>query len=285
MITKTSFFLVGAIATVLLVSGMITEEASAFEPTKKEEKIMKKYVQATIKLEELCSGEFQNQLLCDELTERQMKYLYKMNEFGIFTADQEPDLRHLTETHDSTRKAAKAGIDPIEDEPPKENIEDNAKAGIDPIEDEMSEGNIANNSIAACSTCGDPKTMYVKSAYKDPYFSVWEIILYDHYSGVPSADIDTGSTSSGFVPIWTGLNQGITPYCYTASISLPATTSYNLAMFMTDYVGVSLVNSATTSESSYFVWYDPSDSKDYATQNNVVSGPSIQCTISSVSVS
>jgi len=263
MIGKTSFFLVGAIATVLLVSGMITEEASAFEPTEKEEKIIKNYVNTSIQLEAFCSGEVVNVPLCTKLEERQTKYLVRMNDLGIFTTDQEPDLSHLTEEYNSTRAAAKAGIEPIEHQPPTP---------------------IARDAACDCDDDEDPKTMYVKSAYKVPW-SFLGYPLWSHYSGVPSADIDTGSTTATFIPIWNGYEDGLVPYCYTGSIVMPTTANYGIAMYMMDYVGITLVNTASTGESSYYYFLDPSDRKEYATQNNVVSGPTIYCTINSVSLS
>lgn len=264
MIIKTSFFLIGVIATVLLVSVMATEEASAFEPTKKELKVIKKYVKVTNQIEELCPEESENSPLCIKLKERQMKHLVRLNDLGLFTTDQQPDLRHLTEEYDGTRAAAQAGIEPIEDEPPMPTVPSTA---CDCDDDEE-----------------DPKTMYVKSAYKTLYkffgFPIWA-----HFSGVPSADIDSGITSSGFTPLWRGYLSGLIPYCYTSSIILDATASYGLAMTMSDHIGSTLIAPFTTPENSYFVWYNPSDIKVYHTQNNVAPGPTIGCTISSVSVS
>ncbi len=262
MICKTSFFLSAAIATVLLVSVMATEEASAFEPTKKELKVIKKYAKVSTQLEVLCPEESDNSPQCIKLKERQMRYIVKLNEFGLFTTEQQPDLRHLTEEYNGTREAAQAGIEPIQDEPPMPTV---ASESCD-CDDE------------------DPKTMYVKSAYKTlrSYFG-WPV--WAHFSGVPSTDIDRDTTSSGFIPLWKGYMSGLFPYCYTSSIILPATANYGLAMTMSDYLGTTLIAPSTTTENSYFAWYNPSDSKVYPSQNNVASGPTIACTISGVSVS
>lgn len=268
MIRKSSIFLIGTIATVLLMSGMITEEAAAFEAMDKEKKLMTKYAKFDQILNKICVQDIDNQTECDRIEQKQMKVLFKLNDLGVFESQQQPDLRHLTTQYDSTRAAAAAGLQAIEDE------EDPHKITSDEI-----------IPVGHCSSCGTTKTMYVKSAYKDPYV-IFGITFYDHYSGVPSADIPSGITSSSFTPTWGGGDQsGIIPYCYTASIAMPTTASYGLAMTMTSATSTTLIYPSTTSESSYFVWYDPSDSKDYATQNNLASGPLIVCTISSVSVS
>lgn len=257
MISKTSFFLIGAIASVLLVSGMITEEASAFEPTEKEQKIIERYVKVAVIIEQECSSESEDTSACDKLEEIQMRLLIKLNDMGIFVDDQEPSLNHLTEEVSSTRAAAAAGIEPIEI-----------------TEDEVS---------MVCPTC-NPKTMYVKSAYKDPW-TWFGITFWDHYAGVDSADIETGETTSSlFKPRWSGTNSGMVPYCQTSSVTLTANASYTLGTLVTTTYGAGLINTSN-SHSSVFVWYDPNDQIGNQKINNLTEGFDITCSLTNVTVS
>ena len=258
MIGKTSIFLSGAIATIFLVSFIGTQNAEAFEPTKKEMIVIEKLVKLHMQLEKTDK---------DTREYKETKIIYDRvlkitNDMGIFIEGQNPTLDHLTKDNTSTRQAAQAGVEPIE-----------------PKVSDDEESNLERN------CCNNPKTMYVQSGYKDPYVFLG-FTLYDYYAGNPSANISSGQTAAIFEPQWNGLNQGIIPYCYTSSLTQAATATYSQKMFMIAVNnGPVLINSAFSSESSYFVWYDPFDRFDYATQNNVDSGPKILCTITNVSVS
>ena len=249
----TSIFLLVAVASVFALSSM--NNAEAFEPTQREMKILQKLSEIRETMERRGPDHPGYAIL----EEREAKQIHKLNELGAWLDGQEPSLEHLTADHTSTRQAAQAGIEPVEPEPPFEG--------------------------GASGDCDCDKTMYVVSGYKDPYFG-WGIYLYDYYANpTPSDDISSGSTSSVFTPFWsTGLNQGVIPYCQTGSVSLPANAEYGLSMLMVDYADSVLIPSNIVDKTSFFVWYDPSDRFEYATQNNLASGPTITCTISSVSV-
>ena len=142
--------------------------------------------------------------------------------------------------------------------------------------DEESEG----ISTSACCT----HDMKVRAGYKDPY-TLFGIIFYSYYYGPWSNDISSGSTSQGMTPTWSGLEQGIITFCETGSSHRPTTASYDQSMLATDANDTVLINTGTTDESSYFVWYDQTDRFEYAVQNNLVSGPTFLCTIKNVSTS
>lgn len=181
-----------------------------------------------------------------------------LNDLGIFLEDQQPDLEHLTAEHSSTRDAASAEVEPVEQEP----------------------------SLARCPSCGETvKTMYVKAAYKDP-FQWFGYTFYNHYAGRDSTDIATGQhTSASFEPRWNGIEQGIIPYCYTSSVTLPADATYALGMSVRDTDNTTLFSTFDHNISSHFVWYDTNDQIGNQEINNQANGLNIYCNISSVTVS
>ena len=258
MIRTTSFLMFGAIASLFIVGITSMDEAYAFEPTKKEQKVINLYAKTTLKVEEHCSDEENREKFCDRLENKQDRLLFKLNDMGIFVDGQEPTLTHLTEEYDSTRAAAQAGIEPIEPE-------DNLTIGL------------------ACSNCGDPKTMYVKSAYKDQY--IWfGIPLWSHYAGPDSTDISTGqTTSASFQPRWSGTNSGLVPYCQSSSVDLPANANYALSMLTTTTYGASLESWIDTKSSS-FTWYHTHEQYGDQMINNLADGMNITCSLSSVTV-
>jgi len=129
----------------------------------------------------------------------------------------------------------------------------------------------------------DPKTMYVKAAYKDSY-EWWGITLWSHYAGTDSTDISTGQiTNATFEARWRGTNSGLVPYCYTSSVDLPATASYTLGTLVQTTYGAQLINAVDT-YSSNFVWYDPYDQIGNLEIDNLATGMKIYCSISGVTV-
>ena len=253
---RTSIFLLVAVASVFALSSM--NNAEAFEPTQREMKILQKLSEIRETMERRGPDHPGYAIL----EEREAKQIHKLNELGVWLDGQEPSVEHLTANHTSTRQAAQAGIEPVEPEPSFE-----------------------GGASGASGDCDCDKTMYVVSGYKDPYFG-WGIYLYDYYANpTHSDDISSGSVSSVFTPFWrTGLNQGVIPYCQTSSINPPANAEYGLSMLMVDRSDSVLVLSNIVDKTSYFVWYDHFDRFEYRTINNLASGPTITCTISSVSV-
>jgi len=151
MISKSSIFLVGMSAAVLLMSGVITEEAAAFVPTKEEQKQIEQVAKLTGIVDSLSDNDPRKEMIQEKL----FRAIYKLNALGIYTSDQEPNLDHLTKEYDNTRAAAAAGIEPV-----------------DVIPEQMSVVS------SECATCPPPvKTMYVKSAYKDPFSFFWMDVI------------------------------------------------------------------------------------------------------------
>jgi len=256
MISTTSFFLMCSIATVLLVSNMMTGEASAFEPTIKEQKIIEMYVNVTIQIDDNCVDD--NSKQCQGLEIQQQKLLEMLNDMGIFVDGQTPNLDHLTNEHDSTRAAAKAGIEPSQ-----------------PNEECIADG------------C-DSETMYVKAGYKDPYV-LYGFIVYVYYAGAESENIQTGESTDAFYQITETITESVFPYCYTSSQDVTWTNSvvasYNMVSTLTDQYFSPIVGPFPSSHTSTFVWYDNSDEIVMIAQNSISSNSYVTCDLSVTSIS
>ena len=261
MITKTSFLIIGLI-TSLAVAGFSTD-VFAFEPTDKEQKIIDGYAKILEKINKRSCDDAENRHdACDKLEERERKLLFKLNDMGIYADNQSPNLEHLTEEYNGTREAARAGIQPIDEEP-----------------------STSGANTQDCN-CDNDKTMYVKSAYKDQYQHWTGLWLWSHYAWLDSSHVKTGESTIAptFPARWSGVNNGLVPYCHTSSVDLPANASYDVKMQVFS-ASKSWLGSFDKSETSYFVWYDTHDKIEHDhVINNQSTGMDIACSISKVTV-
>ena len=263
MISKTSLLFVGTIVALLAV-GITVNDAYAWEPTEREQKVLDRHVNTLLKIEEKCTAAESNPILCQTLEERKFKLLFKLNSMGIYTDNQYPELDHLTPDYPNTRAAAQAGLQTIDEED---------ELGI---------------AFSCSSPCDDDdhndRSLYVLATYKEKL--VWQGIwsYWEHNIGSGKNGIKTGQIAdASYSDTWERTNNNdVVGYCKVGPNKDNTHADFTLGTIVSSASGA-IYHSNVETESKYFNLFTPYH-VDESRELNLFGGISTFCALQYVDV-